>query len=181
MQGMHSQTLHMTGRQVHAGHLIAMRDEAVTAWRVDGQSCLKDGGLVMPSDVAPEGGEEVQGTPRTTSAEVALLVDVATEVQLSAGALAAVLLKYGEEAAIGLDRGRVAGYLPEVGEVVRDTARDLVGVVTALDGMLVRLRPEGGGWGWRAMVADVEPASPAEELSTRVADIRARYELRRSR
>ncbi|MCQ4082555.1 hypothetical protein NGB36_18590 [Streptomyces sp. RB6PN25] len=62
---------------------------------------------------------------------------------------------------------------PEVGAIVWDTARDLMGVVVAVDDMLVRLRVAGGGATWRARLADVCRACPMDELRTRVTEINA--------
>lgn len=62
---------------------------------------------------------------------------------------------------------------PEVGAVVRDAARDLVGVVMAVDDRLVRLRTAGGAATWRARLADVCRACPMDELRARVAELNA--------
>jgi hypothetical protein len=61
-----------------------------------------------------------------------------------------------------------------VGTAVRDTARDQVGLVMGHEGPYVQLRPLGGGREWDADPKRVEPLSPAELLSARVADANAR-------
>ena len=62
---------------------------------------------------------------------------------------------------------------PEVGAVVWDAARDLVGVVMAVDDMLIRLRIAGGAATWRARLADIRRACPLDELRAKVAEINA--------
>ncbi len=71
------------------------------------------------------------------------------------------------------------GRSPGVGETVRDTARDRVGVVMDHHGRYVQLRPLGGGREWDADPARIEPVSQSELLSARVAEVNARS--RRSR
>jgi hypothetical protein len=64
--------------------------------------------------------------------------------------------------------------IPETGSVVLDTARNRVGVVMYLRAGMVHLRPGGGGEPWTARLDDVCPASPTDELRTRVAEANAR-------
>ncbi|GAA1904132.1 hypothetical protein [Streptantibioticus ferralitis] len=136
----------------------------------------------MTSEDAPAGGAEAHGDPNDHTGEGGLLTAMAEQMQVAAGVLVKVLIEHAEEISTGLQRGVSADYVPEVGAVVKDTTRDLVGVVVEVDGSLVRLRPAGaGGWRWRALVADVEPAGPTCEMGARAADISARYDLRRLR
>ncbi|QKW08181.1 hypothetical protein HUT18_19155 [Streptomyces sp. NA04227] len=46
--------------------------------------------------------------------------------------------------------------VPVVGETVRDTNRDRVGVVMGREGGLFQLRPPGGGLEWDARAQDIE-------------------------
>jgi len=59
---------------------------------------------------------------------------------------------------------------PAVGETVRDTARERVGVVMGHCGPYVQLRPLGGGREWDADPDAVRPVSQSELLSARVAE-----------
>jgi hypothetical protein len=63
---------------------------------------------------------------------------------------------------------------PAVGDTVRDTLRDRVGVVMAHQSPYVQLRPLGGGREWDADPAHVRPLSAAELLSARLADVNTR-------
>jgi hypothetical protein len=63
---------------------------------------------------------------------------------------------------------------PGVGETVRDTGSDRVGVVMDHHGPYLQLRPLGGGCEWDAEPAHVESLSQAELLSARVAEANAR-------
>jgi hypothetical protein len=70
--------------------------------------------------------------------------------------------------------------IPETGSVVLDTAQNRVGVVMFLRAGMVHLRPGGsGGEPWTARLDDVCPASPTDELRTRVAEANARRGLGR--
>jgi hypothetical protein len=64
--------------------------------------------------------------------------------------------------------------LPPVGDSVRDTARDRVGVVMGREGPSVQLRPLGGGREWDADPARDMPLTPAELLSAQLAEVSAR-------
>lgn len=63
---------------------------------------------------------------------------------------------------------------PAVGDTVRDTVRDRVGVVMAHQGPYIQLRPLGGGREWDAAPAHVRPLGAAELLSARLADVNTR-------
>ena len=63
---------------------------------------------------------------------------------------------------------------PRVGEVVRDTARDRVGVVMDKGAGRLFLRPLSGGREWEAGAEQVSPLSAREELSARLAAANAR-------
>jgi hypothetical protein len=58
---------------------------------------------------------------------------------------------------------------PEVGRVARDTRRQRVGLVLAVEGGSVRLRALANGRVWEAELPHVRPVSAREELSMRVA------------
>ncbi|MGW0463886.1 hypothetical protein ACWDX6_01230 [Streptomyces sp. NPDC003027] len=64
--------------------------------------------------------------------------------------------------------------LPEVGDLVRDTATGRVGfyVDSVADRFLIR--PVSGGRAWEAEPADVQLATPLRELRARAAEINAR-------
>jgi len=72
--------------------------------------------------------------------------------------------------------------LPEVGDLVRDTATGRVGfyvgnasgsVPGSISGRCL-IRPVHGGAEWEAEPADVQPATPLRELRARAAEINAR-------
>ncbi|WP_426363663.1 hypothetical protein [Streptomyces sp. E-08] len=64
--------------------------------------------------------------------------------------------------------------LPEVGDLVRDTATGRVGFyVESVSGRL-RIRAVHGGGEWEAEPLDVQPATPLHELRARTAEINAR-------
>ncbi|SCK48187.1 hypothetical protein H180DRAFT_04304 [Streptomyces sp. WMMB 322] len=63
---------------------------------------------------------------------------------------------------------------PVVGTAVRDTAQDRVGVVMGHEGPYLQLRPLSGGREWDADPNSIQPLSPAELLSARVAEANAR-------
>ncbi|WP_055600316.1 hypothetical protein [Streptomyces aureus] len=72
--------------------------------------------------------------------------------------------------------------LPEVGDLVRDTATGRVGfyvgnvsgnVPGGVSGRCL-IRPVHGGAEWEAEPADVQPATPLRELRARAAEINAR-------
>lgn len=63
---------------------------------------------------------------------------------------------------------------PAPGSAVRDPARDRVGVVMGHEGPYLQLRPLGGGREWDADPTTVQPLTPAELLSARVAQLNAR-------
>ncbi|MET9292797.1 hypothetical protein [Streptomyces sp. NPDC003077] len=67
-----------------------------------------------------------------------------------------------------------------VGKCARDTKRDRVGEVMDVSGSRVWLRPVGGGREWEAERAAVEPLTPREALSVKVAEANAahRWEAR---
>lgn len=64
--------------------------------------------------------------------------------------------------------------IPAIGETVRDTARDCVGVVMGHEGPYVQLRPVKGGCEWDADPNHIAPVSVRELLSPRVAEANAR-------
>lgn len=68
--------------------------------------------------------------------------------------------------------------VPAVGDAVRDTVRDRVGVVMAHEGPYIQLRPLGGGREWDADPARVHPLTPTELLGARVADVNTRSRSR---
>jgi hypothetical protein len=63
---------------------------------------------------------------------------------------------------------------PGIGETVRDTGSDRIGVVMDHQGSYVQLRPLSGGREWDADPSRIEPISQSELLSTRVAEANAR-------
>jgi hypothetical protein len=64
--------------------------------------------------------------------------------------------------------------IPQIGAVVLDTAHDRVGVVADLDGPVLHIRPPEGGKPWLTQQADVQPASPTDQLQAEIAKINAR-------
>ncbi|MFJ5532521.1 hypothetical protein [Streptomyces sp. NPDC093261] len=62
--------------------------------------------------------------------------------------------------------------IPEPGAVLLDGASKRVGEVVSAEGPVVRLRRP-GGLPWMARLADCEPASASEELSSKVAQANA--------
>ncbi len=73
----------------------------------------------------------------------------------------------------GDDPGGKHTHHPRLGETVRDTGHDRVGVVMGHQGPYVQLRPLGGGREWDADPARIETISTAEQLSARVAALNA--------
>jgi len=63
---------------------------------------------------------------------------------------------------------------PAIGETVRDTGSDRIGIVMDHQGTYVQLRPLGGGREWDADPAHVKPISQSELLSARLAEVNAR-------
>ena len=63
---------------------------------------------------------------------------------------------------------------PDVGETVRDTGSNRIGVVMDHHGPYLQLRPLSGGREWDADPAHVKPLSQPELLSARVAEANAR-------
>ncbi|MFF5972302.1 hypothetical protein ACFY7C_12365 [Streptomyces sp. NPDC012769] len=64
--------------------------------------------------------------------------------------------------------------VPEVGDLVRDTATGQVGFyVDSVAGRFL-IRPVHGGRAWEAEPADVQLATPIRELRARAAEINAR-------
>ncbi|MEU6930744.1 hypothetical protein [Streptomyces sp. NPDC046385] len=64
--------------------------------------------------------------------------------------------------------------VPEVGDLVRDTATGRVGFyVDSVSGQFL-IRPVNGGCAWKAEPADVQLATPLRELRARAAEINAR-------
>ncbi|MER8233565.1 hypothetical protein ACIRQY_10610 [Streptomyces sp. NPDC101490] len=64
--------------------------------------------------------------------------------------------------------------LPEVGDLVRDTATGRVGFyVESVAGRFL-IRAVHGGTQWEAEPSDVQPATPLRELRARAAEINAR-------
>ncbi|MFC8507455.1 hypothetical protein ACFU3J_32690 [Streptomyces sp. NPDC057411] len=64
--------------------------------------------------------------------------------------------------------------VPEVGDLVRDTATGRVGFyVDSVSGRFL-IRPVHGGLEWEAEPADVQLATPMRELRARAAEINAR-------
>ncbi|MDT9692236.1 hypothetical protein Q5762_28690 [Streptomyces sp. P9(2023)] len=64
--------------------------------------------------------------------------------------------------------------LPEVGDLVRDTATGLVGFYVDSVGGRCLIRPVNGGREWEADPGDVQLATPIRELRARAAEINAR-------
>ncbi|MEF9882688.1 hypothetical protein [Streptomyces sp. P9-A4] len=64
--------------------------------------------------------------------------------------------------------------LPEVGDLVRDTATGRVGFYVGSVSGRVLIRAVHGGAAWAAEPADVQPATPLRELRARAAEINAR-------
>ncbi|GHF93693.1 hypothetical protein [Streptomyces zaomyceticus] len=64
--------------------------------------------------------------------------------------------------------------LPEVGDLVRDTATGRVGFYMESVSGRLRIRAVHGGTEWEAEPADVLPATPLRELRARAAEINAR-------
>ncbi|MFI5579537.1 hypothetical protein ACIA8N_16355 [Streptomyces sp. NPDC051822] len=63
---------------------------------------------------------------------------------------------------------------PALGEIVRDTHLNRLGIVTDRLGPYLRLRPLAGGREWDADPEDTEPLSPPEALRARLAEVNAR-------
>ncbi|MCW2873570.1 MAG: hypothetical protein JWL99_4890 [Streptomyces oryziradicis] len=63
---------------------------------------------------------------------------------------------------------------PRVGALARDIGRDKVGVVMAILGDRIFLRPLGGGREWETAMDGVRALRPREELSVRLAVANAR-------
>lgn len=63
---------------------------------------------------------------------------------------------------------------PAVGTPVRDTVRDLIGVVMDREGPYLQLRPLGGGREWDADPSRIQLLTQTEVLSARVAQANAR-------
>ncbi|MFJ9826359.1 hypothetical protein ACIRSU_18600 [Streptomyces sp. NPDC101160] len=64
--------------------------------------------------------------------------------------------------------------VPEVGDLVRDTATGKVGFYVATVAGRFLIRPVHGGHEWEAEPVDVQPATPLRELRARAAEINAR-------
>ncbi|MEE1818326.1 hypothetical protein ACWEPZ_03230 [Streptomyces sp. NPDC004288] len=64
--------------------------------------------------------------------------------------------------------------LPEVGDLVRDTATGRVGFYVESVSGRFRIRAVHGGGEWEAEPLDVQPATPLYELRARTAEINAR-------
>ncbi|CAM5570517.1 hypothetical protein AB0B30_02195 [Streptomyces narbonensis] len=64
--------------------------------------------------------------------------------------------------------------LPEVGDLVRDTATGRVGFYVESASGRLRIRAVHGGAEWDAEPADVQLATPLRELRARAAEINAR-------
>ncbi|MFF7143144.1 hypothetical protein [Streptomyces nodosus] len=71
-----------------------------------------------------------------------------------------------------------AGAPPPPGTVVRDTARDRVGIVMGHEGPHLQLRPLSGGREWDAEPGQVRPLTPAELLHARLAEVNERSRFR---
>ncbi|MEU4357253.1 hypothetical protein [Streptomyces virginiae] len=67
---------------------------------------------------------------------------------------------------------------PAIGDTVRDTRHDRIGVVTERLGPYLQLRPLAGGLEWDADPAHVESATPPEVLRARLAEVNARSRKR---
>lgn len=70
------------------------------------------------------------------------------------------------------------GRAPAVGDTVRDTALDRIGVVMGCDGPHLRLCPINGGRPWDADPATVRPVGPAEFLLAHLRAVNARSRQR---
>ncbi|MEK9520034.1 hypothetical protein ACIOMM_13350 [Streptomyces sp. NPDC087908] len=64
--------------------------------------------------------------------------------------------------------------LPEVGDLVRDTATGRVGFYAGSTSGRWLIRAVHGGAEWEADPADIQPATPLRELRARAAEINAR-------
>ncbi|MFC9791341.1 hypothetical protein [Streptomyces sp. NPDC057695] len=64
--------------------------------------------------------------------------------------------------------------LPEVGDLVRDTATGRVGFYAGSDSGRWLIRAVHGGAEWEADPADIQAATPLRELRARAAEINAR-------
>ncbi|MFC9389714.1 hypothetical protein [Streptomyces venezuelae] len=64
--------------------------------------------------------------------------------------------------------------LPEVGDLVRDTATGRVGFYVGSASGRLLIRAVHGGVEWEADPGDVQPATPLRELRARAAEINAR-------
>ncbi|MGW2301690.1 hypothetical protein [Streptomyces sp. NPDC001809] len=64
--------------------------------------------------------------------------------------------------------------LPEVGDLVRDTATGRVGFYAGSASGRWLIRAVHGGAEWEADPADIQPATPLRELRARAAEINAR-------
>ncbi|MEV6671718.1 hypothetical protein [Streptomyces sp. NPDC051162] len=65
-------------------------------------------------------------------------------------------------------------YVPEIGETVRDVARNRVGEVMARGKEFYALRPLGGGREWDVAPSDIRPLAQDEVLRVRVAEANGR-------
>ncbi|MCP3818507.1 hypothetical protein NLX86_10370 [Streptomyces sp. A3M-1-3] len=63
---------------------------------------------------------------------------------------------------------------PAIGETVRDTHRNRLGIITDHLGPYIQLRPLVGGREWDANPDHIEPVSPPEVLSARLAEVNSR-------
>ncbi|MFE2164536.1 hypothetical protein ACFXB3_05620 [Streptomyces sp. NPDC059447] len=63
---------------------------------------------------------------------------------------------------------------PAIGDTVRDTRHNRLGIVTDHLGPYLQLRPLTGGREWDADPEDTEPVSAPEALSARLAEVNAR-------
>ncbi|WP_330333134.1 hypothetical protein OHS33_27780 [Streptomyces sp. NBC_00536] len=64
--------------------------------------------------------------------------------------------------------------VPAIGDTVRDTHHNRLGIVTDRLGPHLRLRPLAGGLEWDAEPEDTEPVSSLEALRARLAEVNAR-------
>ncbi|MCY0946180.1 hypothetical protein [Streptomyces antarcticus] len=64
--------------------------------------------------------------------------------------------------------------VPAIGDTVRDTHHNRLGIVTDRLGPRLRLRPLTGGRAWEANPEDTEPLSAPEALRARLAEVNAR-------
>ncbi|MFC9813335.1 hypothetical protein ACFVJM_14870 [Streptomyces virginiae] len=67
---------------------------------------------------------------------------------------------------------------PAIGDTVRDTRHNRIGIVTDRLGPYLQLRPLTGGREWDADPAHVEPATPPEVLRARLAEVNSRSRKR---